>query len=146
MAIIDCSALKSRDFRWYLFGLGISACGSWLQCVALGWLIYSITESAVSLGVNSLIAGIPLLVLPPILGNFIDRCNKKNLLIFTQSLFFLLALLLSILTATHVITYWMVLVISLMSGSVLAIDQPLRQAIIPSLVDNKRNSTQLYLR
>lgn len=131
--------LRSKNLLWYFLGQGSSLFGSWLQYIALGWLTYHLTGSAASLGVMSLVGGLPLLILPPFIGGLIDKVNKKKLLLIIQCLFFVQASLLTVLTISSRINYPLILILSAMHGIIFSFDQPLRQALIPALLTSKND-------
>jgi len=104
-------ALGQRDFRLFFIGQGISLVGSWIQNIAMSWLIYSLTKSAFMMGLVTFINALPNLFLTPIAGVIIDRVNKYKLLIWLQSFFLLQALMLAILTLLGIIDIWHIIII-----------------------------------
>lgn len=130
-------SLKSKRFFLYFVIQTISILGSWMQYMALGWITYRTTGSPTALGLVSLVGGLPLLLVSPLVGPIIDQSNKKLLLVMTQSLFCIQAVLLGVLSLNDQLSYFFILLISLTQGIVFALDQPLRQAIVPSLIENK---------
>ncbi len=129
-------ALGQRNFRLFFIGQGISLIGSWIQNIAMSWLIYSLTKSAFLMGVITFINALPNLFITPIAGVIIDRVNKYKLLIWLQSFFLLQALMLAILTLLGVIEIWHIIVIGILTNTTAAFDMPLRQAMVINLVDN----------
>ena len=132
-------ALKQRNFRLFFTGQSISLIGSWIQNIAMSWLIYTLTKSAFMMGMITFINALPNMFVTPIAGVIIDRVNKYKLLIWLQSFFLLQALLLAILTLLGVISVWHIIVIGLLTNLTAAFDMPLRQAIVINLVDNPRD-------
>ncbi|MES2212523.1 MAG: MFS transporter [Pseudomonadota bacterium] len=130
-------SLKSKRFFLYFLIQTTSILGSWMQYMALGWITYRTTGSPTALGIVGLVGGLPLLLLSPLVGPIIDQSNKRLLLVATQSLLFMQAFLLGILSLNNQLSYVFILFLSLTQGIVYAVDQPLRQAILPSLIDNK---------
>jgi MFS family permease len=128
-------ALRYRDFRLLWTGLSISAVGTWMQIVALSLLVLDLTHgSAAALGMVSLTQALTFLVFAAVAGSVADRFDKRRLLMVTQGLMIVLAVVLGILTMAGLIRFWMVLVIAFANSSMLSFDQPARNALITSLV------------
>ena len=136
---ITFRSLKQKNFRLFFIGQGISLIGSWIQNIAMSWLIYSLTKSAFMMGVITFINALPNLFITPVAGVIIDRANKYKLLIWLQSFFLLQALMLAILTLLGVIDVWHISVIGILTNTTAAFDMPLRQAMVINLVDNPRD-------
>src|SRR3989344_2604929 len=132
-------ALRSRNFRLFLFGQGISVIGTWMQRVALYWLVYKLTGSAFWLGMVGFAGHIPLLVLAPIAGVLIDRYSKIRIVIVTQALAMAQALLLAYLVLSGQIQVWHIIALSLALGAVNAFDVPGRQSFYINLIDKKED-------
>lgn len=128
-------ALQSREFRLFWFGQMVSLTGTWIQSVAQQWLVLELTGSAFQLGLVTTIQFTPLLVLTLLGGAFADRVPKRNLLLVTQVVSGVLAVLLGLLVATGQVKYWEVLVFAGLLGTVNAFYTPARQAFVPELVD-----------
>jgi MFS family permease len=134
------SALQSRDFRLFWIGQLISLSGTWMQSVAQGWLVYSMTKSPFYLGLVAAAGSLPILLFTLAGGIAADRFRKRNLLLITQALSILPALLLGVLTNTDIIAVWMVIVLAFLLGTFNAFDIPARQSFIIELV-GKNNLT-----
>jgi len=128
-------ALASRDFRLFWLGQLISLSGTWVQSVAQQWLVLKLTGSAFQLGLVTTVQFAPLFLLALIGGAISDRVSKRNLLLATQVISGLLALVLGVLVQTGRVQYWHVLVIAGLLGTVNAFYTPARQAFVPELVD-----------
>jgi len=128
------SALRFRDFRLFWFGQLISLSGTWMQSVAQGWLVYSLTKSPFYLGLVAAAGSFPILLFTLAGGIAADRFRKRNLLLLTQALSILPALLLGILIDTDRIAVWMVIVLAFLLGTFNAFDIPARQSFIVELV------------
>ena len=128
------SALRNRNFALLWFGLLVSNSGSWMQLVAQGVLVYDLTRSAFALGLVSFARAVPMMVVTPMGGVVADRVPRLRLLKVTQITALCLALVLAVLTSAGVITVWQIALLSLLSGTVNAFDQPTRQALLPDLV------------
>ncbi len=127
-------ALRSRNYRLFFGGQGISLIGTWMQSVALSWLVYGRTGSVLLLGEVAFASQLPILLLSPVAGVFADRWDLRRTLVATQSLMALQALLLAILTLTGVIQVWQIVVLSVMAGVLNACDMPARQAFVVQMV------------
>src|SRR5580698_1257116 len=77
-------ALRHRNFRLYFTGQSISLIGTWMTRIATSWLVYRLTGSALLLGVVGFAGQIPTFLLAPLAGVFVDRLNRRNLLVWTQ--------------------------------------------------------------
>jgi MFS family permease len=120
-------------------GQGISLIGTWLQQTAMSWLVYRLTGSTVLLGVVAFSNQIPTLFLGPFAGVVADRMERKQLLIWTQSLSMLQALILSALVLTGAIQTRHIIVLSLFIGTVNAFDIPVRQSFVVQMVERKED-------
>ena len=112
----------------------VSLVGTWIQIVAQSWLVFQLTNSAFLLGVVGFLGSIPIFVLSLFGGVLADRINKRNILIFTQAAFMLLAFLLAVLTQFKFITPLQIMFIALLNGVIMAFDAPARQSIVVELV------------
>ncbi len=128
------ASLQIPNFRRFFTGQVVSVSGSWMQTVAEAWLVLSLTSSGVALGVATALQFLPILLLGAWGGVLADRFPKRRLLIATQTLMILPAITLFVLTATGVVTLWMVYALVLLRGLVTAIDNPTRQAFISEMV------------
>src|SRR3954447_3475823 len=93
-------ALRHTNYRLFFFGQGISLVGTWMQQIGEVWLAYRLTHSAFYLGVVGFASQFPIFIIAPLAGVWIDRINRRKLLIATQALEMLQALVLAILTLT----------------------------------------------
>ena len=128
------TALQHRDFRLFWFGQIISLSGTWMQSVAQGWLVYSLTKSPFYLGLVAASGSLPILLFTLAGGIAADRFRKRNLLLLTQALSILPAFLLGILTDINMITVWQVALLAAVLGTVNAFDIPARQSFLIELV------------
>ncbi len=131
------ASLRARNYRLYFFGQIVSVSGTWMQTVAQGWLVLRLSHSGTDLGLVTAARFLPMLVLSPWGGLVADRLDKRRILYVTQTLSGLLAGVLALLDATHVITLWMLAVIALALGLVNAFDNPTRQSFIAEMVDER---------
>ena len=130
-------ALAHANFRLYFAGQAISILGSWIQQVALSWLVYRLTGSAALLGITAFCGLIPQLVVGPFAGAFIDRQDKKRGLILVQSLMALQAFVLAGLTWLDWINTPFIVVMALLLGVLSSFDAPLRQSLIGTFVGHR---------
>ena len=128
------SSLKVKYFRIYWLGMFVSLIGTWVQTVAQSWLVFQLTNSAFLLGVVGFLGSIPIFILSLFGGVLADKINKRNILIFTQGAFMLLAFLLAVLTQFKFITAVQIMFIALLNGVIMAFDAPARQSIVVELV------------
>jgi MFS family permease len=128
------AALHYRDFRLYWIGLFLSNIGTWMQITAVSWLIYRVTRSPFQLGMNGLFRAVPAIALGVISGTIADRYDRKKLMLATQCLLGLLALLLGVLDQWENIRLWQIYAVTFISAAVASCDGPARQALFPNLV------------
>lgn len=128
-------ALRSRNYRLFFVGQGISLIGTWMQRIALQWLVYRLTGSALLLGAVGFAGQIPAIILSPVAGVLADRWNVRRSVVVTQVLALLQALILAVLTLTGRINVWEIVALSLAMGAINAFDMPLRQAFVVEMVD-----------
>ena len=133
-ALRTFSSFRHRNFRLFFFGQLISLIGTWMQGTALGWLIYNLTGSKQDLGMIDMLRTMPVVALCLFGGLLADRYSKRGILVWTQSLLMLLALLLTALVFARVITVGQIMAITVCVGVVFAFDMPARQAFIVEMV------------
>ena len=131
------AAFRSRTYTLFWTGSFVSNVGTWMQTVALGWLIYAMTGSASWLGTVSFAANAPMLVLGLVGGAVADRYDRRRLLVSTQGAAGIAALVLAVLTARGSLQIWQVMAIALASGIALSFYTPVAQAIIPAMVPSE---------
>src|SRR2546429_8524228 len=127
-------ALSHRNFRLFLFGQGISLIGTWMQAVALGWLVLEITNSPLAVGLTQAFRSLGVLLFTVYAGVIVDRVDKRRLIVWTQGLQMLEALALAALVWTGRVTTWQVMVLALFFGIGNAVGISGRQAFIAELV------------
>lgn len=132
-------ALKYRNYKLFFYGQCISLIGTWIQQIALNWLVYRLTHSALMMGVTVFAVTIPSLFLSPFLGVIVDRVNKYRALIITQTIFMILAGVLGILTITNTVQIWHIVVLGVLMGITNTFDMPLRQAFVVNLVEDTQD-------
>jgi len=130
-------ALRHRNFRLFIAGLGISLIGTWIQSIAQSWLIYRLTHSEWYLGVVTFCAHAPVLLLSPIAGLAADRLPRHRIVLLTQSLFLLQASALAWLTLTDRVAASHVLILAALLGCANAFDIPARQSLMVQLTSKE---------
>ncbi|MBN1866807.1 MFS transporter [Candidatus Sumerlaeota bacterium] len=130
-------ALRHRNYRLFFLGQGLSLIGSWMQRIALGWLVFRLTGSVAMLGIVSFCGQIMAFPLSPFAGVLADRTDRRTILIATQSVAMTQAFLMAILTLTGQIAVWHIVALALMLGLVNAFDIPIRQSFVVEMVDNR---------
>lgn len=127
-------ALSHRNYRLFWSGAFVSNVGTWMQAVAQGWLVLQLTDSAFWLGVDGFMATAPGFFLTLAGGVFADLVDRRRLLLYTQVVAGLGALALAMLIWMNVVTVWMILAFSFLTGSCMALAGPSYQAITFDLV------------
>ncbi len=134
-------ALKHRNFQLWFFGQGISLIGTWMQSMAQQVLVYRLTGSASALGIVSFIQVVPLLPFGLWGGTLADRVSKRNVILLTQALMMVQAVLLAVLTWTSSVQIWHVYVMALLLGIAKSVDMPARHAFVVEMVEGKDDLT-----
>jgi MFS family permease len=128
------SLRTSRNFRLYFFGQLVSATGTWINATTSAWLVLSLTHSGVALGINVALLFLPILILGAWGGVLADRFDKRRILVWTQSGFTLTAFAMFSIVITGADRLWMVYVLSLVAGTITALDNPTRQSFYVEMV------------
>src|SRR5262249_524224 len=138
-------SLKNRSFRAYFFGQLVSLCGTWMQTVALSWLIYKMTKSPVILGMVDAANLLPMLLFGLVGGAVADRFDRKKVLLGAQIGAVLQSVVLAILTLTNQLQVWQAICLAGVSGTLSAFEIPSRQALIVEVVgkENLVNAVSL---
>jgi MFS family permease len=145
-------ALSHRDFRLFWLGAFLSNVGTWMQAVAQGWLVLLLTNSAFWLGLDGFMATAPGFIFTLLGGVFADLIDRRRLLLYTQVVAGVAAMVLAILVWTQVVNRWMVLGFSFVTGCCMALASPSFLAMTYDLVGREdlpnaiaMNSTQFQL-
>ncbi len=131
------AAFTYRDFRVQWFGACTSSIGTWMQIVAQNWLVLSLTNSAVFLGLDAFLQQLPIILFTLIGGVFADRYDRRRTLLTSQYIQMATSGTLALLMYFHVVQVWHILVLSSVTGLAQAFGGPAYQSLIPSLVDKK---------
>lgn len=132
-------SLRYRNYRLFFTGQSISLIGTWMQRIAMPWLVYDITGSAFLLGLVSFAGQIPTFLLSPIAGVVTDKFNKHKVLVFTQVISFFQALVLALLTLFGSIEIWQIVSLSVILGCINAFDVPSRHSFVIEMVEKKED-------
>ena len=132
-------ALHARNFRLFVAGQGFSLVGTWMQQVAMNWLVYRLSDSAMLLGVVGFANQIPSLFLTPLAGVLADRWDRRRLLIVTQCLAMVQAAILAVVVIAGVVQVWHVILLSAVLGIINAFDIPIRQSFVVQMVDRRED-------
>jgi MFS family permease len=132
-------SLKYRNYRLFFSGQSISLIGTWMQRIAMPWLVYHLTGSPFMLGLVSFGGQIPTFLLAPLAGVITDKFNKYRVLLITQIVFLVQALVLAILTLSGVIHIWHIVILSIVLGCINAFDVPSRQSFVVEMVERKED-------
>ena len=132
-------ALRHRNFRLFFGGQTISLVGTWMTRIATAWLVYRLTKSALLLGTVSFAGQIPTFLLAPFAGVLVDRSDRRQVLVWTQTLSMIQSLLLAWLTLAHRINIAEILVLSSLQGIINAVDMPARQSFMVQMVEDRND-------
>ena len=128
------SALRHRNYRLFFGGQLVSVIGTWMQQVAVGWLVYQLSNSAFTLGAVRFAAAIPVTLLTLVGGAMADRIEKRRIVIMTESTAMVLAFVLAALVYFGVVRIWQIALLSLLEGITDAFDIPTRQSFVVEMV------------
>lgn len=132
-------ALRHRNYRLYFAGQSVSLIGTWMQQMAISWLVYRITNSAFMLGIVGFLGQIPALIFIPIAGVFADRYNRHRILIITQALAMVQALILAGLIMSKTVSIWHIVALTMFLGIINAFDAPARHAFVVEMVARRED-------
>lgn len=127
-------AFRIRDFRLLWSGAFLSFMGTWIQSVAQGWLVYDLTRDESKLAWVSFCGMIPMALLGPIAGSFVDTWNRRRILVVSQLIYGVNALFLATVVHYHLVSYWLIISVALVNGVVNCFETPTRQSLVGSIV------------
>ncbi len=130
-------ALRHRNFKLFFFGQSTSLIGTWMTRLATAWLVYQLTHSALLLGVVSFSGQIVSFMLGPFAAVWVERLERRRLLVCTQACAALQSLALAVLTLAHVITLGEIIALMVFQGLINAFDMPGRQSFLVQMVDDR---------
>ncbi len=132
-------ALHHPNYRLFFAGQSISLIGTWMQRIAMSWLVYRLTNSAFLLGVVGFSGQLPTFLLAPFTGVLVDRYNRHRMFIVTQALAMLQSLVLALLVLKEAVSVWHIISLSAFLGLVNAFDMPTRQSFIVEMVEKRED-------
>ncbi len=127
-------SFRHRNFRLYFLGQMISLVGTWMQGVALSWLVYRLTGSSLDLGLLGFTSQLPMFLLPLLGGALADRLDRRRILVGTQAASMIQAGVLAALTLTGHVEVWHLYALAALLGCINALDMPTRQSFVIELV------------
>ncbi len=137
--------LRAGPFRRYIIGTCISDTGTWMQLMAQGWIMSGLTNKAVMLGLVNFASGLPMIFLTMIGGAIADRGDKRKILIATQVVQIVLALVLGTLIYTKQIQIWHIIAVAGVAGISFAFEMPALSALVPELVKHEEIASAVAL-
>jgi MFS family permease len=132
-------ALRSRNYRLFVAGQSVSLIGTWMQQVAMSWLVYRLTGSSVLLGVVGFTSQVPTFLISPVAGVLADRGDRRKMLLATQTLAMLQAVFLAVAVLTGSVRIWHIVGLSLLLGIVNSFDIPIRQAFVVEMIEHRED-------
>ena len=138
-ALRSLRALRHRNFKLFVAGQGISLVGSFMTKLATSWLVYRLTGSALVLGVVGFAGQIVPFLLGPFAGVWIERVDRRKMLVWTQAAACLQSLALAGLTLGHIITLGEIIALITLQGLINALDTPGRQAFLVQMVEGRED-------
>ncbi|HXA09946.1 MAG TPA: MFS transporter [Chthoniobacterales bacterium] len=126
--------LHAGPFRRYLIGTSISDTGTWMQVMAQGWVMSTLTDKAIMLGMVNFAAGLPMIFLTMFGGSVADQFDKRRILVWTQVVQIVLALVVGFLIFTGRIQIWHIIAVAGLLGIAFAFEHPALSALVPELV------------
>ena len=128
-------SLRYRNYRLFFYGQSISLIGTWIQRITVPWLVYRLTGSVFLLGLVGFAGQIPTFLMSPFAGVLIDRVNRHKILVITQILALIQALILALLFYEKSISVWHIAILSVVLGIINAFDMPARQSFVVDMIE-----------
>lgn len=132
-------SLRHPNYRLFFSGQSISLIGTWMQRIALPWIVYRMTGSEVLLGVVGFAGTIPSFILAPFAGVLIDRWSRYRVLLVTQIISMIQASVLAWLSLTGGLEIWHIILLSVIIGCINSFDMPARHAFVINMVNGKED-------
>jgi len=132
-------SLRYRNFRLFFYGQSISLIGTWIQRITVPWLVYRLTGSVFLLGLVGFAGQIPTFLMSPFAGVLIDRWNRHKILVITQILALIQAVVLALLFYEKSISVWHIAILSVFLGIINAFDMPARQSFVVDMIEKKED-------
>jgi MFS family permease len=138
-------AFRHKNYRLFWYGQGISLSGTWMQTTAQAWLVYELTKSPFLLGLVGALQFTPVMLFSLVAGVYLDRFPKKKIIMVTQAVSMVLALLMTVLVFTETVQFWHIAVIVVILGFVNTLDMPTRQSFMIELVGKTHLTSAIAL-
>jgi len=138
-------AFRHKNYRLFWYGQGISLSGTWMQTTAQAWLVYELTKSPFLLGLIGALQFTPVMLFSLVAGVYLDRFPKKKIIMVTQAVSMVLALLMTVLVFTEAVQFWHIAVIVVILGFVNTLDMPTRQSFMIELVGKTHLTSAIAL-
>ena len=132
-------SLRYRNYRLFFYGQSISLIGTWIQRITVPWLVYRLTGSVFLLGLVGFAGQIPTFLMSPFAGVLIDRWNRHKILVVTQILALIQAMVLALLFYEKTISVWHIAILSIFLGIINAFDMPARQSFVVDMIEKKED-------
>ena len=132
-------SLRHRNYRLFFSGQSISLIGTWMQRLALPWVVYRMTGSEVLLGVVGFAGTIPSFLLAPVAGVLIDRWSRYKVMLVTQVISMVQACVLAWLSLSGMLEIWHIILLSVILGCINSFDMPARQAFVINMVNDRED-------
>jgi MFS family permease len=132
-------ALRHRNFQLFFAGHSVSLIGTWMTRLATSWLVYRLTHSALLLGIVSFAGQIVSFALGPFAGVWVERLDRRKLLVWTQAAAAVQSLALAGLTLAHIVTLWEIIALTAFQGLINALDMPARQSFLVQMVEDRND-------
>lgn len=132
-------AFRHPNYRLFFGGQGISLIGTWMQQIAMSWLVYHLTNSAFMLGLVGFAGQVPTFLFAAPAGVIVDRWNRHHLLILMQTLAMLQAFALAALTLTGTVQVWHIIVLSVFLGTINAFEITTRQSFVVEIIEQRED-------
>ena len=132
-------AFRHPNYRLFFYGQSVSVLGTWIQQVAMSWLVYRMTGSPFLLGLTAFASQVPILLFAPLGGIWADRWDRRKLLLVTQMFASVQGLALAALAYSGLIAVWHIIVMAAVLGMIMALDTPIRQSFVPEMVPSKQD-------
>jgi MFS family permease len=138
-------ALSYPNYRLWFIGQIVSLVGTWMQSTAQGYLVYDLTKSDAFLGYVSFANGLPVLLFTLYGGVIADRIPRRRMIVITQTTMMVLAFILAVLTFTHWVQPWHIIILAFLLGTANAFETPARQSFVSEMVDRKDMTNAIAL-
>lgn len=133
------SSLRGRNYRLFFLAQAITMSGLWMHRVAIGWLVFRITGSNRALGIMDFCSALPVILFTALAGAIIERIDLRKMMIFCQSGCMIIGFTLAFLTFSELATFKIIVILTLIRGTLDSFEMPTRYSLVSFLVDKKEN-------